>query len=210
MYVRTNKKKVSPANQFSELFCFSWFSTDVNWSQYSEHSKHREIGKWVFSFFLQKLFNKDFWAFSGICANFSLQSLPIIQIQKMLLEKSSGIEISELSWILSKMSNIFGTYTSICPFCIKIWKAERLLQTITELSIKELICTGFRKCSTRMGILIFSSAQFVKIMFPLAFSELWPYFEISDFAKVENIVKNIEELVVKHYQSFQGWKGSSK
>ena len=128
----------------------------------------------------------------------------------MLLEKSSGIEISELSWILSKMSNIFGTYTSICPFCIKIWKAERLLQTITELSIKELICTGFRKCSTKIGILIFSSAQFVKIMFPLAFSELWPYFEISDFAKVENIVKNIEELDVKHYQSFQGWKGSWK
>ena len=31
-------------------------------------------------------------------------------------------------------------------------------------------------------------------MFPLAFSQLWPYFEISDFAKVENIVKNIEEL----------------
>ena len=104
----------------------------------------------------------------------------------------------------------YGTYTCICPFCIKIWKAERLLQTITELSIKELICTGFRKCSTRIGILIFSIAQFVKIMFPLAFSQLWPYFEISDFAKVENIVKNIEELVVKHYQSFQGWKGSSK
>ena len=98
----------------------------------------------------------------------------------------------------------YGTYTCICPFCIKIWKAERLLQTITELSIKELICTGFRKCSTRIGILIFSIAQFVKIMFPLAFSQLWPYFEISDFAKVENIVKNIEELVVKHYQSFQG------
>ena len=38
--------------------------------------------------------------------------------------------------------------------------------------------------------------MFVKIMFPLAFSQLWPYFEISDFAKVENIVKNIEELVV--------------
>ena len=72
--------------------------------------------KMSFQFFLQKLFNKDFWAFSGICANFSLQLLPIIQIQKMLLEKSSGIEISELSWILSKMSNIFGTYTSICPF----------------------------------------------------------------------------------------------
>ena len=130
----------------------------------------------------------------------------------MLLEKSSGIEISELSWILSKMSNIFGTYTSICPFCIKIWKAERLLQTITELLIKELILRGFVKCSTKIGIFIFSSAQFVKIMFPLAFSELWlwPYFEMSDFAKVENIVKNIEELVVKHYQSFQGWKGSSK
>ena len=94
------------------------------------------------------------------------------------------------------MSNIFGTYTSICPFCIKIWKAESLLQTITELSIKELICTGFRKCSTKIGICIFSSAQFVKIMFPLAFSQLWPYFEISDFAKVENSVKNIEELVV--------------
>ena len=154
MYVRTNKKKVSPANQFSELSCFPWFLRR-NWSQYSEHSKHREIGKWVFRFFLQQLFNKDFWAFSGICANFSLQSLPIIQIQKMLLEKSSGIEISELSWILLKMSNIFGTYTSICPFCIKIWKAERLLQIITELSIKELICTGFRKCSTKTGILIF-------------------------------------------------------
>ena len=143
------------------------------------------------------MFNKDFWAFSGICANFSLQSLPIIQIQKMLLEKSSGIEISELSWILSEMSNIFGTYTSICPFCIKIWKAERLLQTITELSIKELILRGFVKCSTKIGIFIFSSAQFVKIMFPLAFSELWPYFEMSVFAKGENIVKNIEELVVK-------------
>ena len=116
MYVRTNKKKVSPANQFSELSCFSWSSTDVNWSQYSEHSKHREIRKWVFRTFFAKLFNKDFWGFSGICANFSLQSLPIIQIQKMLLEKSSGIEISELSWILLKMSNIFGTYTSICPF----------------------------------------------------------------------------------------------
>jgi len=34
-------------------------------------------------------------------------------------------------------------------------------------------------------------------MFPLAFSELWPYFEMSVFAKGENIVKNIEELVVK-------------
>ena len=59
-YVRTNKKKVSPANQFSELSCFSWFSTDVNWSQYSEHSKHREFSE----LFLQKLFYKDFWAFS--------------------------------------------------------------------------------------------------------------------------------------------------
>ena len=99
MYVRTNKKKVSPANQFSELSCFSWSSTDVNWSQYSEHSKHREIRKWVFRTFFAKLFNKDFWGFSGICANFSLQSLPIIQIQKMLLEKCSCIEISELFWI---------------------------------------------------------------------------------------------------------------
>ena len=54
--------------------------------------------KMSFQLFLQKLFNKDFWAFSGICANFSLQSLPIIQIQKMLLEKCSCIEISELFW----------------------------------------------------------------------------------------------------------------
>lgn len=134
MYVRTNKKKVSPANQFSELFCFSWFSTDVNWSQYSEHSKHREIGKWVFSFFLQKLFNKDFWAFSGICANFSLQSLPIIQIQKVLLEKSSGIEISELYWILShtqayalfvsKFGKLNASSKQLLNFQSKNWSAQ--------------------------------------------------------------------------------------
>ena len=78
----------------------------------------------------------------------------------------------------------YGTYTCIFPFCIKIWKAESLLQTITELSIKELICTGFRKCSTKIGICIFSSARFVKIMFLLAFSELWPYFEFSDWKTV--------------------------
>ena len=69
-----------------------------------------------FQFFLQKLFNKDFWAFSGICANFSLQSLPIIQIQKMLVEKSSGVEISELSWILSKMSIFFRNIHVHMPF----------------------------------------------------------------------------------------------
>jgi hypothetical protein len=84
----------------------------------------------------------------------------------------------------------YGTYTCICPFCIKIWKAESLLQTITELSIKELICTGFRKCSTKIGICIFSSARFVKIMFPLAFSELWPYFEFSD----ENCLQLLVQL----------------
>ena len=98
----------------------------------------------------------------------------------------------------------YGTYTFICPFCIKIWKAEGIRQTITELSIKELILRGFVNCSTKIGIFLFSSAQLVKIMFPSAFSELWPYFEMSDFAKGENIVENIEELVVKHYQSFQG------
>ena len=68
---------------------------------------------------------------------------------------------------------------------------------------------SFRK-KFHKDFLIFSSALFVKIMFPSAF--FWAMAVLWNFClcKAWNIVKIIEKLVVKHYQSFQGWKGSSK
>ena len=158
-YVRTNKKKVSPANQFSELFCFSWFSTDVNWSQYSEHAKHREI---------RKLFNKDFWSLSGICANFSLQSLPIIQIQKMLLEKIQALRSQNCLESFRKF-RIFSehtrAYASYALFASKFGKLNASSKQLLNFQSKNWSAQASENAPQRSEFLFFQARSLLKLCF---------------------------------------------